>query len=52
MEGKLDSFLEKTARMDERIEHVRGHFRILLSVVLAAISGLVTMIFRNLLGGK
>ena len=51
IEAKLDSHLERVTRNEEGLESVRGHIKLIMSVLLAVVSAAITGIIRSITGG-
>lgn len=48
IEDKIDNHLERIAKAETSIEWIRGHIKVGASMVLAALSGMATIIYHFL----
>jgi hypothetical protein len=50
LEGKLDNHLERISRAETSIEWIRGHLKISISILVAALTGMAGVLFNYLKG--
>lgn len=50
IEGKLDNHLERISKAEEAIVWIKGHVRLVMTLVITMMGGLVTAIYQLVTG--
>ncbi len=52
IEGKLDNHLERISKAETSIEWIRGHLRISVTILIAALTGLAGALYNYVISGR